>query len=90
MTQRDFSIYLNECLPDVRAVKSTPNAAVYSLILCPQISQGTRYKFVRIVNDTRVTVAIGRARSRHKSLNLAEIRQLGAQLEIDEVHVLCT
>lgn len=88
MTQHNFSMYLNECILDECAVKSTPNAAVYSLILCPPISQGTRYKFVRIVNDERVIVGIGRAQSPHTSLNLAEIRQRGAQLGIDEVHVL--
>lgn len=38
-------------------------------------------------NGQRVVLAIGRVSSTARSLNLAEIRQRGAELGADEVHV---
>jgi hypothetical protein len=61
---------------------------VHSLVACPTIPHGTRYKLVRVVAGKRSTVAIGRATSRYAALNLATLRRRGARLGIQEVHLL--
>ena len=84
----NFALYLNECLPDEMLVKPEPKVEIYSLIECPTVAFGTRYKFVRVVKGVRSTVAIGRAQSKYGSLNLANIRRRGARLGIQDVHLI--
>lgn len=86
--QRNFSLYLNACLPDDMPAKPSPTPEIFSLIECPAVAFGTRYKFVSIVRGQRITVAIGRAQSKYASLNLAAIRRRGARLGVQEVHIL--
>lgn len=88
MGQHHFSLYLNECLPKRQPAKVGVKVQVFSLVMCPSVAIGTRYTFVRIINGVPLTVGIGRAQSRHASLNLAAIRKLGAGLATDEVHLL--
>ena len=88
MAQQNFALFLNECLPDAMLVKHAPKIAVFSLVECPAIPFGTRYKFVTVRAGKRNTVAIGRANSRHASLNLANIRRRGAKMGISEVHLI--
>lgn len=60
---------------------------VYDLLECPVLPAGN-YVLVRREPDGRRTVlSIGRVSSSAHSLNLAEIRQRGAELGADEVHV---
>ena len=88
-TSRRFSLLLNACMPDTMPAKHVPlSPQIFSLIACPAVSYGTRYKFVRIINGERVTVAIGRAQSRYATLNLAAIRRRGARLGVQEIHVM--
>ena len=93
LARSPFSLFLNECLPEtlpetMLAKATRPSAEIHSLVLCPTIPHGTRYKLVRVVNGQRSTVAIGRATSRYASLNLANLRRRGARLGIQEVHLL--
>lgn len=88
MAQHNFAIYLNECLPEQARVKPATSTEIYTLISCPGVPFGTRYKFVVIDNGRRSTIAIGRARSKHASLNLANIRRRGARLGAAEVHII--
>ena len=60
---------------------------VYSLIDCPELAEGSYVLVRRQANGTRQAVRIDRAHATAPSLNLAEIRQRGAQLGADEVHV---
>ena len=86
--QDNFALYLNECLPDEVLVKQEPTLEIYRLVECPTVAYGTRYKFVRVVDGVRSTIAIGRAQSKYASLNLANIRRRGARLGTTEVHLI--
>lgn len=60
---------------------------VYSLFDCPAVA-AANYVLVRRKGVTqRVVLAIGRLQSDCAGLNLAEIRQRGATLGADEVHI---
>ena len=60
---------------------------VYSLFDCPAVA-AANYVLVRREDVTRRAVlAIGRLQSESATLNLAEIRQRGANLGADEVHI---
>ncbi len=60
---------------------------VYSLFDCPAV-ESANYVLVRREGVTKRTVlAIGRLTNACASLNLAEIRQRGATIGADEVHV---
>ena len=60
---------------------------VYSLFDCPAV-ETANYVLVRREGVTKRTVlAIGRLTNESASLNLAEIRQRGATIGADEVHV---
>ncbi len=89
LARSPFSLYLNECLPVTMAATPVRRCAeIHTLVQCPTLPFGTRYKLVCVVNGQRSTVAIGRATSRYASLNLANLRRRGARLGIQEVHVL--
>ena len=60
---------------------------VYSLFDCPTV-ESANYVLVRREGTTKRTVlAIGRLTNDSPSLNLAEIRQRGATIGADEVHI---
>lgn len=60
---------------------------VYSLVTCPALPEAN-YVLVRTGKDgRRQPIYVGTTTSEAPSLNLAEIRQRGAQLGADEVHV---
>ncbi len=60
---------------------------VHTLLGCPELP-AVNYLLVRRSNDGGQTVlAAGHAKSAAESLNLAEIRRLGATLGANEVHV---
>lgn len=60
---------------------------VYDLIECPELTGGTFVLARRDENGRREVLSIGRLRHPTGSLNLAEIRQRGANLGANEVHV---
>lgn len=60
---------------------------IYSLIECPEMPAGNYVLVRRTPEGRRIALAIGRAVHAAASLNLAEIRQRGAQLGANEVHV---
>lgn len=60
---------------------------VYSLIDCPPLPDGNFILVRRGANGHCDVLAIGRVSHRAHSLNLARLRQLGARLGADEVHV---
>lgn len=60
---------------------------IYDLLECPAVPAGNYVLVRRGPNGQRVVLAIGRVSSTARSLNLAEIRQRGAELGADEVHV---
>lgn len=86
--QHTFALYLNECLPDEMLPRRAANIEMHSLVDCPPVAFGTRYKFVRVAKGVRSTVAIGRAQSKYASLNLANIRRRGAKLGVQEIHLV--
>lgn len=60
---------------------------VYNLLECPALPAGNYVLVRREQNGRRTVLAIGRVSSAAHSLNLAAIRQRGAELGADEVHV---
>lgn len=60
---------------------------VYSLFECPELSSGTFVLVRRDENGRREALSIGRMTHAAGSLNLAEVRQRGAMLGANEVHV---
>jgi hypothetical protein len=88
LARSPFSLFLNECLPEHMLVKQQSRVVVHTLVDCPIIPQGTRYKLVQVIGGKRSTLAIGRATSRYATLNLANVRRRGARLGIQEVHLL--
>jgi hypothetical protein len=60
---------------------------VYSLIECPPLPQATYVLVRREANGRRVALHVGLGRSDTATLNLARVRQRGAQLGANEVHV---
>jgi hypothetical protein len=60
---------------------------VYNLIDCPEIPQANFLLVRRDASGHRTVLAIGQLKSAAGSLNLAEIRQRGARLGANEVHV---
>ena len=66
---------------------ATDSVVVYTLVFCPPIEQGARYSLVKCdAAGSRVLVS-GEAMHAHPPLNLAVVRQLGARLGANEVHV---
>jgi hypothetical protein len=60
---------------------------IHSLIACPALT-GACYVLIRRMPDDRPSIrAVGRTTGTCETLNLAHIRQLGASLGADEVHV---
>lgn len=60
---------------------------IYDLLECPPLPPAN-YVLVRLAPGARRQIlSIGRVRNACPSLNLAEIRQRGAELGADEVHV---
>jgi hypothetical protein len=60
---------------------------IYSLIECPALPAGNYVLVRREANGVRNVLSVGRVSNESASLNLAEIRKLGAELEANEVHV---
>ncbi len=60
---------------------------IYSLVECPALPAGNYVLVRRDHNGSRHVLAIGRVGHESASLNLAEIRRRGAELEANEVHV---
>ena len=60
---------------------------VYSLFDCPAVEAANYVLVKRGGNIRREVLAIGRLQSDSATLNLAEIRQRGATLGADEVHI---
>lgn len=60
---------------------------IHSLFDCPELPAANFVLVRRDANGRRSILAIGRVTSACPSLNLAEIRQRGAQLGATEVHV---
>jgi hypothetical protein len=60
---------------------------VYSLFDCPPLGIANYVLVRRDGRTARSVLAIGRVSGEAASLNLAEIRQRGAQLGADEVHI---
>jgi len=60
---------------------------VYSLIECPPVPKATYLLVRRKDNGSRQVLHIGSGESTAPTLNLARIRQLGASLGANEVHV---
>lgn len=60
---------------------------IYSLIDCPEIPAGNYVLVRREGRGRRSVLAVGRVESDAPSLNLAELRQKGALLGANEVHV---
>ena len=60
---------------------------VYSLIACPPLPRSTVMLVRREASGTRKVLHIGLADDDAPSMNLARIRQRGAQLGANEVHV---
>ena len=89
---RAYDRHLYERAPAAPARKLThpgSRTVVHPLLLCPPLPQGTRYMLVqREWPGMRNVLAVGRARSPHETVNLADIRRRAAQLGATEVHVL--
>lgn len=60
---------------------------VSSLIFCPEMPEGTYLLLQRDAAGAARVLSIGTLDSKTRSLNLARIRQLGATLGANEVHV---
>ena len=60
---------------------------IYDLIDCPTLPPANYVLVRREAGARRQILSIGRVRNASPSLNLAEIRQRGAELGADEVHV---
>lgn len=82
------AIYVNECLPDTHCASPQTQTEIHTLIGCPPIPFGARYKLVGKRNGKSTTIGIGRAQSKAPSLNLANIRRRGAKMGATEVHVI--
>jgi hypothetical protein len=60
---------------------------VYDLVACPALPAANDVRVRRQPSGRRQILSIGRVSHPAPSLNLAEIRQRGAELGADEVHV---
>ena len=60
---------------------------IYSLIDCPAIPAANYVLVRRAADGTCTALAVGRVAEEAASLNLARIRQLGATLGANEVHI---
>lgn len=60
---------------------------IHTLVDCPEVPAANIVLARREVDGGRTILAIGRVMSTCPSLNLAEIRQRGAQLGANEVHI---
>lgn len=61
--------------------------SIYALTDCPELPAANFVLTRRGSDGRRAVLAIGRVTNASHSLNLAEIRQRGAQLDASEVHV---
>lgn len=60
---------------------------IHSLLLCPEVPASNYILLRRNADGSQGVLAIGRVSNDAPSLNLAEIRQRGAELGANEVHV---
>jgi hypothetical protein len=71
------------------ADKLDPRVVVHPLLYCPPLAHGVRYLLVRREwPGMRHVQAIGRAGSRHESINLATVRLRARRVGANEVHLL--
>jgi hypothetical protein len=61
--------------------------SVYSLIECPPLPKASFILVRRAADGRRAVLHVGLARSHTATLNLAQVRQRGARLGANEVHV---
>ena len=61
--------------------------SIYNLLECPELPQANFVLVRRDADGRRTVMAIGRLTNASMTLNLAELRQRGAQLGANEVHV---
>jgi hypothetical protein len=61
--------------------------SVYSLIECPPLPKASYLLVRREPDGRRVVLHVGQGLSDAATLNLARVRQRGAQLGVNEVHV---
>jgi hypothetical protein len=61
--------------------------SVYSLIECPPLPQASYILVRRDQDDRRTVLHLGAGENDAPTLNLAQVRQRGAQLGANEVHV---
>lgn len=61
--------------------------SVYSLIECPPLPKASYLLVRRELDGRRVVLHVGQGQSDAATLNLAQVRQRGAQLGVNEVHV---
>ena len=60
---------------------------VYSLVECPEMEKANYILVKNNPNGTRTAIHIGQTTMQEGSLNLASIRQLGAAMGANEVHL---
>ncbi len=83
----------NSEAPDGPSIAPTelnePGSLIHPLLYCPPLAKGVRYVLViRKPWGQRIALSRRTATSQHGSINLARIRQEGATLGANEVHVL--
>ena len=61
--------------------------SVYSLIECPPLPKASYLLVRREFDGRRVVLHVGQGQNDAATLNLAQVRQRGAQLGVNEVHV---
>ena len=78
-----------ECSSNVLSELDEGDCLVHPFLFCPPLAEGQRYILViRKPWGQRVVLSRRIATSRHQSLNLARVRQEGACLGANEVHVV--
>lgn len=60
---------------------------IYKLVDCPELANGNYILVKRDSEGVRHVLAVGRLSNDAESLNLAQVRQRGAELGANEVHV---
>ena len=78
----------NTAMP-LGALQLDCRVVVHPLRLCPPLAKDTRYLLVRRKwPGQRDVLGVGRGRSTHETLNLADVRRKAAELGATEVHIL--
>jgi hypothetical protein len=82
-----YEVRSAQCRAEAEQEPPARSGGAFSLIDCPPVGRGNFVLLRRDENGSATLLAMGRLQQNSETLNLAQIRRLGAELGANEVHL---